>query len=248
MQNTLFIIGFNFLMFIISGFLLYYFFPYLTKKSQNKADLQDSAKLTQIIESVRSEFSTKIELLRTDLQMVSNYKIEHRNEERKAIIEFHSFLNEWMNRCFLIDVTVYNMKNCQELSLKRIELRNLNEKCVLAQSKVALLVKDSNLIQLSSKLVIEGIAFSGFAELFTFNLYCNLSCRDSNIARFIEIWQNKDMRDTALWLAAEDTKDKKEAEDLIQNWLKSKVSKYGVITPILYEFNESAKKYLTEIQ
>lgn len=239
--------AFTLLLFIISGFLLYYFYPYLTKKGQNKADIQDSAQLTKIIESVKSEFSSKIELLRTDLQLMSNYRIEHRNEERKAIIEFHQYYNEWVNKGFMIDVVAYNLRNCPELLSKRTDLMGLNEKCILAQSKVELLVKNPELIALCGKLVLEGIKFSNYSELFLMNLYYNLSNRDSYIERFIEIYKELEYKEEAQRLADDSTKAKNETDVLIRGWLNSKVERYSPITSILDEFNKLAKTYLTEI-
>jgi len=43
-------------------------------------------------------------MLRTDLQLVLNFQIGHRNEERKAIIEFYNLTNVWINKCFHIDI------------------------------------------------------------------------------------------------------------------------------------------------
>lgn len=249
MNSNLFISNiFTLLLFIISGFLFYFFYPYLTKKGQNKADIQDSAQLTKIIESVKSEFSSKIELLRTDLQVISNYRIEHRNEERKAIIEFHQCYNEWVNKGFMIDVVAYNLKNCPELLSKRSDLIRLNEKCLIALSKVELLVKNEKVISISNNLVLEGIKFSSYAELFLIDLYYNLSNRDSYIERFIEIYKELEYKEIAQKLADDSTKATIETDVLIKGWLNSKVEKYSPITFLLDEFNKLAKTYLTEIQ
>jgi hypothetical protein len=131
------------LLLIIFGLIFKNFIPsYFNQRAKNLADKQDIGDITKEIESVKEVFTEKTELLKTDLKLALNYQIEHRNEERRAIIEFHHSLNEWINRCFNIDIVSYHLGNSSDLLLKRIEIRELYDKCSVSKSKLDLLVRN----------------------------------------------------------------------------------------------------------
>ncbi|MEJ1237458.1 hypothetical protein WBG78_04990 [Chryseolinea sp. T2] len=72
---------------------------YFTKKAQNRADIEDTAKITELQESVRHQFET----LNAKVDLVNQNKLSLADEERKAIYgvnetiyELVMFLNTFM--------------------------------------------------------------------------------------------------------------------------------------------------------
>ncbi len=239
---------FTLFLFVIFGlYIRYYLSSYLSEKAKNWADKEDITDITEKIESVKSEFVSKSEILKTDLQLILNYQIEHRNEERKVLIEFHHFLNDWINKCFNFDVVSYNRGNTQDLFIKRKEIRELYDKCNLAKSKVDFIVKNHQLIEISGLLLIEGLKFSYFVESFILSLYYKYQNQNSITDDFLRIF--KDIESNMVLgrsLANEEKAIKLEIEELISNFMNSKLETCKPIIPILNNFNVITKQYLTE--
>jgi len=115
-------------------------------------------------------------------------------------------LNEWINRCSHLDVVSYHRGNASDLLLKRIEIRELYDKCSISKSKVDLLVRNDQLLDIATQLMVEGLKFSTYVEIFVFDLNYKYKSLNYNLEGFLEVYKELGQRERATQLANDDTK------------------------------------------
>lgn len=234
-------------LFVIFGLVMRNLIPsYFGQKAKNLADKQDIGDITKEIESIKDVFTQKTELLKTELQLALNNQIEHRNEERRAIIEFHHFLNEWISRCYSLDVSFFKRENASDLLRKRIELGELYEKCSISKSKLDLLVRNNQILKVSDDLMVESVKLSHSVAMFFTELFYKYQSRNSYADRFIQIYKDIGQQEIATSLATEDSQIAKEINDLIDQFFDTSVDRTKPVFNILTQFNSLAKQYLIE--
>lgn len=125
---------------ILIGLYLAFFKSYFKEKGKNLATLDDIGAITTIVENVKKENNTQLELMKKDLQLLSKSQIANYDDERKAIIEFMGEINTFYSSC--IDVPIVSAdpeglaillekrsKNDSEFSKVQIKASNLSLFC-----------------------------------------------------------------------------------------------------------------------
>ena len=69
---------------------------YFNEKGKNLATSEDIEELTAKVESVKQQFIEKNAALKAKLDLLTNLQINHKNDERLALIEFHKKLKKWI--------------------------------------------------------------------------------------------------------------------------------------------------------
>lgn len=80
---------------ILGLWLKNYLPSYFSQKGKNLADKEDIKELTNSIESVKQEFSHKIESFKSKLSIEQEYIIRHNMEERDAILKYWECISAW---------------------------------------------------------------------------------------------------------------------------------------------------------
>ena len=109
---------------IIVGLLAAYLLYYAKQKGKNQADKQDLQKLTEIVEEVKQKNSEELELLKTNLSLLSNRHLQIFSEEKDAIVKFFSQLNSWIWDSLNIQLSEFNHTNYSDLSKRIIKMRD----------------------------------------------------------------------------------------------------------------------------
>jgi len=131
--------------------------------------------------------------------------------------------------------------------IKRKEINELYEKCNISKSNLDLLVINPQLRKIATSIIEEGLKFSTYIERFVVELNHKFQSQNTNFDTFMRLYKEPDMKEMTFQLANDDTKLRKEAEDLVSDFLDKKLEMYQPLLPFLVEFENKTKEYLTEI-
>jgi len=81
---------------LLIGLYLAFVKSYFQEKGKNLATLEDIGKITKIVESVKQDNNTQLELIKTELSLVTKTQIVIYDDERKAIIDFVGVITDFM--------------------------------------------------------------------------------------------------------------------------------------------------------
>ena len=70
---------------------------YLAEKAKNQASKEDLKQITEIVENARSTFTEQTEILKSQLNLLTNIQTALKNEERIAIVDFNEKYFIWLN-------------------------------------------------------------------------------------------------------------------------------------------------------
>jgi hypothetical protein len=81
---------------VLIGLYLAMFKSYFQEKGKNIATSEDIEKLTLKVESIKQQFLEKNAVLKAKLDLLTNLQINHKNEKRLALIDFHKKIKSWI--------------------------------------------------------------------------------------------------------------------------------------------------------
>lgn len=140
----------QFLIFISIGFGLLYF----RNRVKNLAQKDDLNDLTEIVEEVKQKYRSENESLKAQLAVLNDRKIQVFTEEKDAIIQFYTKINEWIWDKLNINLLEYTSHKYDALSERMGEMENTYNETNVLFSKVSLLVDNSEIINVGNDLII----------------------------------------------------------------------------------------------
>lgn len=226
---------------------LSFFKSYLTEKGKSAALKEDIQDLTREVEIVRDEFTREQEILKTDLQRILDNEISYRSEERSALIAFHGLINEWLYSIFEIGYGRYNRTNIQQLVEERKRTASFYARAGIAKAKISLLVEDGSLVKAANELFTQSLAFYSWAELEFLKLQQNAEAQISLTDHFLVIFKNLDSnRDSAEKMAADESRLKESARQLIESYSANLPIEYAKVLPKQSKYEALVKGYLKQ--
>ncbi|MBS1593396.1 MAG: hypothetical protein JST90_03675 [Bacteroidetes bacterium] len=233
---------------LIAGLWFKNFLPnYFNEKGKLLAQKEDLKAITKEVESVKTLFSKDIEYLKADLQRLLNLEINHRTEERNALISFYDKYNQWLYALLEVNYGAYNRSNLNDLYEKRIFIEKFYAETNVAQAKIQLLVKNDNIIVLSHDLMKTILAFKWWIDKRLLSLQHNIERHKSLTENFLAVIKDIDKnRDLANSLAQNEKTIEQERKELTDEFYKNRNSEYGKILPHTISFTSLVKAYLTE--
>jgi hypothetical protein len=148
----------TFLGFGILGYLTKNLLPsYFSEKGRNLATKQDISEITELVESVKHDFTKETEILKANLLVLSSTQVGIIAEERNAIMEFSHNYFKWIN--ILTDSSLSNTDthSIKSLNKAKSKLSELYMNVRNSHSKLSLLVENNDLIVFSDKMIIKTI-------------------------------------------------------------------------------------------
>lgn len=127
---------------------------YLRNRIKNLAQKEDIEDLTDIVEEVKQKYRSENEALKAQLDLLNNRKIQVFTEEKDAIIQFYTKINEWIWDKLNISLYEYNRNKVEALSDKMIEMDNTYNEANVLFSKVCLLVDNHDMINAGHDLIL----------------------------------------------------------------------------------------------
>lgn len=133
---------------IAIGLYLAFFKSYFQEKGKNIATGEDIEKLTLKVESVKQNFIERNASLKAKLDLLTNLQINHKNDERNALINFHKKLKSWIGLLSEPSPTVEDDYDNQQIQAKIFQLDLIYNDMLGAQALLELYVDDKELNKL----------------------------------------------------------------------------------------------------
>lgn len=232
----------------LGGLWLKNFLPnYFNEKGKLLAQKEDIEEITEKIEGIKNEFTKETELLKVELQKLLNFEISHRAEERSAIINFYEKYNQWLYALLEINFGAYSKINLEDLVQKRIYIEKFYTETNVAQSKLKLLVKDDDIIELSGTLILELLKFKGWIDKRLLSLQHNSESHKSLTDQFLIIIKTLDQNEALARSMADEEKElKAERKKIVDEFYANRNDEYLKILTPDSQFREMVKVYLTQ--
>ena len=139
---------------LLIGLYLVFFKSYFKEKGKNLATSQDIAHITEKIELVKQQFIEKNAVLKARLDLLTNLQINHKNDERLTLIDFHKKLNKWIGLLSEGRPSVADRKNNKDLQNKSYFYELIYQEVLEAQAVLHLYIEDKKLLEVASNLII----------------------------------------------------------------------------------------------
>ena len=236
------------LILIAAGYWLKNYLPsYFSEKGKLLAQKKDIEEITEKIETVKAEFTTNTEILKSSLQRLISLETSHRTEERSCIIEFYTKYNQWLYALLEINYGAYNIANVKDLVEKRIYIEKFYGETGIAQSKIQLLVRDEEIISLSSELYVSILQFKAWFDKRLLLLQHNLDNQiyhHDDLLRLIKNYEEN--KNQIAKLSNEHREMKSELKEVIDFFYHNRLTEHQKVIPIDLRFTNKVKIYLTK--
>lgn len=142
---------------VIIGLYLAFFKSYFQEKGKNIATSEDIEELTHKVESVKQSFIEKNASLKAKLDLLTNLQINHKNEERNSLIEFHKVIKGWIGLLTESSPSLKNDYDINEIQAKNFQYDFAYRKVLDAEALLDLYLEDQKLYNLIYDLKINVI-------------------------------------------------------------------------------------------
>jgi hypothetical protein len=145
-----------------------FFKSYFTEKGKNVATHEDIAEITRQVEAVKTEFASKTEHLRTDLQYFNQIRFSVKTEEKNALVDCYEKYQYWLN--LLLSIYLSDVNDLTKSTEKKGQIDEAYFRCLLAETKMNLyMVDDKEFLKLFISLKIATLKYQNYihTELIT---------------------------------------------------------------------------------
>jgi len=118
-------------------------------------------------------------LLTANLNLITNKDHLRFTENRTALIDFFTHLNEWIWDGLNIAVQDYNHSNYPDLSMKLVHLREYYNRANVSFGRLQLLVQDDKILKVGYETILEALKLHHFVETTLKNFQRTLSWEKS---------------------------------------------------------------------
>lgn len=233
----------------ILGFWFKNYFPsYFNKKGENSATKEDIGEITQIVKKVENNFTKELDKYRAEIDVNKSIRISYYDEEKKALIQFHGQISEWIQKIFAIQMYDASLLTYKVTDALRKEL-DLFPTISISLSKVRLLVKDEEVTKLARELLTATIEYKDKVEKILLNLQFQIFDREKLDKEF-QIYMPKTIVDNihpkAHEIANKSDKVREEIEDIIHNYSShQRINFFTTIKFVDEKYVTEVKKYLS---
>jgi hypothetical protein len=227
------------------GLYLAFFKSYLTEKGKSAALKEDISGLTLEVEKIKSDFNKEQEILKTDLQRILSNELSYQQEERNAILTFHSIISEWIYSILEIGYGNYNKTNIDDLIAVRKNIACYYAKAGIAKSRIELLIDDADLVKYAREYYVSTLAFHHWTEMGFLSLQNNCERQRSLTDRFLivikEFEKNKEFAEE---MAQDEEQLRIKAKELCDNYYSNRNEEYKKVLNPELDFEKKVKEYL----
>lgn len=154
-------------------------------KAKNLATKEDIGEITKIVESIKTDMVKDTEILKAQLSLQNQNKYSLKSEERKALIDFHTKLYNWINRI----VNTNSIDSIAELNDAIKSLENAYFEFKNAECFLELFFQEVNFMELKSKLMQVSLEYQADVKKYyiekIYNLisYENQNVNDTDVTK-----------------------------------------------------------------
>ncbi|MFG4001362.1 hypothetical protein [Flavobacterium aquidurense] len=158
-----------------------YWPKYFESKGANQATKEDIGEITKIVENIKSDLSQQNELLKAQLSMTNQHKLDIKSAEREAIFDFNKQKSVWIYSLLRFSFYKYNLENFKEIGQTVLDYQKRQYEYDLAAAHLALFMYDNEFMELKSKLIIEVIELDKIVSGTTYDLYHSFMKAEINL-------------------------------------------------------------------
>lgn len=167
---------------LIVFYIIKNFWPkYFETKATNQATKEDIGEITKIIENVKSDLSKQNELLKAQLSLTNQHKLNIKSAEREAIFDFNKQKSAWIYSLYRFSFYKYHLENYKEISLAILEYQKRQYEYDLADAHLVLFMHDNEFMELKSKLIDEVVELDKVITNTTYDLFSSFSNAESSL-------------------------------------------------------------------
>lgn len=148
---------------------------YLDEKGKNLASKEDLMELTKIVEQTKFEFTTQTEVVKSQLNVLTNIQTALKNEERNAIVDFNEKYFAWLH-LLLNAGSLANLETTSaEIGQVRSDIRIGRSNLEKSHARLSLYLDDPEIIEKANGLyILTLVALPLLVTIFLSELQCNL--------------------------------------------------------------------------
>lgn len=150
------LLDFIIIFFSLSAFYIvkHYWPKYFEAKATNQATKEDIGEITKIVENIKSDLSQQNELLKAQLSLNNQHKLNIKTAEREAIFDFNRQKSVWLYSLKRFSFYEYTLENYKEtIPLTYLDFQKRQYESDLAQAHLILLFPDPVFFDLNKRLI-----------------------------------------------------------------------------------------------
>lgn len=171
---------------IIFSLLIFYiiknFWPkYFEVKATNQATKEDIGEITEIVENIKSDLSQQNELLKAQLSLTNQHKLDIKTAEREAMFDFNKQKSVWIYSLIRFSFYKYDLENYKDIKLVVADYHKRQYEYDLAAAHLILFMHDKEFMELEKNLIIEVIKLNKLVSDTSYKLYYSFSKAEINL-------------------------------------------------------------------
>ena len=138
---------------LVVFYLLKNYFPkYFEAKATNQATKEDIGKITEIVESIKTDLNKKTEELKAQLSLKNQHRINIKNAEREAFFDYNRKVSSKLYFLVNYNFPLYPVNEYEKLDVVFDEMEKRTIDLDLAESHLFLFYRDEAFLKLKAKL------------------------------------------------------------------------------------------------
>ena len=219
----------------------------LQEKIGTKLNEQQGA-ITKEISKYQSELDKDLSKLTAELEISNAKKIEVKNEERKAIVDYLDSYSSFLYGALQVQILDYKYKNYEDVNTKLEEINKAYAKTNIAWNKMKFWTTNDDIIQITHDLNTKMLELSHFTQSKLGSLRHNLTWGKMYTDSFQKVIKDLEShKEYAEFLASEDKRIREENDKIYKEYWDGKLEIWSEVMKINGEFQKMAKEYLNEI-
>jgi hypothetical protein len=144
-----------------AGLFINHYYPnYMKYKAKNLATKEDIGEITTIVESIKTDMAKDTEKLKAVLSLENQNKFSVKNEERKALMDYHNKYSIWHNLLSKVP-PIESIEDFQSINQK---FYNVETEYYAAASTVTLFFHDEEFVKLKLSLFKQTLFAAGIVD------------------------------------------------------------------------------------
>lgn len=137
---------------------------YFGEKGKNQATKEDIGDITKIVENIKNDLVQQNELLKAELSITNQHRLNIKSAEREALLDFNARISAWIYSVLRFTLSNYNLENYKDLKTVSLNFSNRQYECDLAEAHLVLFMHDKEFLELKKDLTISVIRLQGIVE------------------------------------------------------------------------------------
>lgn len=155
---------------------------YFETKGANQATKEDIGEITKIVENIKSDLSQQNELLKAQLSLINQHRLNVKTAERDAIFDFNRQKSVWLYSLVRFSFYKYNIENYKEtIQLTYLDFQKRQYEFDLAEAHLVLLLHEETFFDLNKRLIEQIAELNKIASQTTYDLFYAFSKAELNL-------------------------------------------------------------------